>query len=119
MRLVGVGELQPNVSPSFELVGIIESSDVYTVPSTETILPVNVVPEHDDVALATIWLRIRKSPGPQSTNLVPVQNVLKPPIVSSTQQIATTCRLPGHTGVGQLLLLRAVKRAENRKCEQV
>ncbi len=109
MGLLRLGELQPTVSPSFELVGIIESSDVYTAPSTETILAVNVVPGHIVVALGTPWFREMKSPDAQSTNLVPVQNVLKPPIVSSTQQIATTCRLPGHTGVGQLLLPRAVK----------
>ncbi len=109
MRLLRLGELQPNVSPSFELVGIIESSDVYTVPSTETILPVSVVPGHDVVAPGIKWDMIRKSPGPQSTNLVPVQNVLEVPVESLTQQIATTCRLPGHTGVGQLLFPKAVK----------
>ena len=34
--------------------------------------------------------------------LSPPQNVLKDPVASVTVHVATTCRPPGHTGVGQL-----------------
>lgn len=96
------------MSPLLELVGIVDSSDVYTLPSTETILVVNVVPEQDTVASFTVWLRISMSPDSQPTKLVPLQSVLATPVLSFTEQTATTCRLPGHTEVGQLLIPRAM-----------
>lgn len=106
-RSSGRGEKQPTVSPLFEVVGTIESSDVYTGTSTEVILAVIVVSEHE-TACCKAWFRVRRPPDAQT--LVPFQNVLAiPPVESFTQQIATTCRLPGHTEVGQLLSPRTGK----------